>query len=290
MLDVKDDTPMPKNSDSPSPFNRSILILTPQRALKFTATSSERHLVWLTALSFLSQSTLGINDLTDIPSVPRQDYLPPLSRDSNGFPRRTPFFDSIRTAKPKGRPLLDGNRAFTSPLVLSHTGIDEERAMLPDDDINLGAAEAPHVPRVSSHSRKRSSTGPRSGPPSISHTFTNKATMSSSNINLQASISREAFSAFQRGNPGIADSNTGGSHVIRNNFFDAVGTVRMEAFIDEGEKRTPPRKKESRAHRAKQCRKKDLSYWGVGGPIGPDQMVQPGDASRWRGDDPFKGF
>lgn len=56
VLDVKDDNPAPKGMTPV--FNRSILILTPQRALKFTASSSERHYVWLTALSFLSQPKL----------------------------------------------------------------------------------------------------------------------------------------------------------------------------------------------------------------------------------------
>ncbi|KAI4123221.1 MAG: hypothetical protein LQ347_006243, partial [Umbilicaria vellea] len=43
VLDVKDDSPLPKNASPQSMFARSILILTPQRALKFTATSHERH-------------------------------------------------------------------------------------------------------------------------------------------------------------------------------------------------------------------------------------------------------
>lgn len=62
--------------------------------------------------------------------------------------------------------------------------------------------------------------------------------------------------------------------VVVNNFFDAVGTVRMEAFVEqrpgeyeghgEGqgqgqERRTPARK----SHRTREGRKKDLEYWGV---------------------------
>ncbi|KFY08583.1 hypothetical protein V492_06101, partial [Pseudogymnoascus sp. VKM F-4246] len=52
VLDVKDDNAAPKGVNNI--FNRSILILTPARALKFTATSRERHYIWLTALSFLA--------------------------------------------------------------------------------------------------------------------------------------------------------------------------------------------------------------------------------------------
>ena len=120
--------------------------------------------------------------------------------------------------------------------------------------------------------------------------FVNKATMSSSSVSLHASLSHDGFSAFQRGNPRISETNTGSSHVIRNNFFDAVGTVRMEAFVDEEEKQAPPRRKDARSQRARQGWKKDLSYWGVGGPIGPDVRLQRGNESRWKGDDPFKGF
>lgn len=273
-------------------FNRSILILTPQRALKFTATTSERHHLWLTALSFLSQSSHGMSDLADIPSIPRREHAPPSSRESNGS-HRTPIFDSMRMAKSKGRPLFEGHRAYSSPLGICHTQeVSEGRTTYVEDDSAVDAAEAPHVPRVSYHSRKRSSTGPRSGPPSISHTFMNKATLSSSNISLQASLTRDGFSAFPPyGNPGIADYHTGSSRMIRNNFFDAVGTVRMEAFIDEGESKVPSRTKETKVHRGRQGRKKDLSYWGVGGPIGPSlSKMQQGHESRWKGDDPFKGF
>lgn len=289
VLDVKDDTPMPKNSDSLPLFNRSILILTPQRALKFTATTTERHHIWLTALSFLSQSSSGMNDLANIPSIPRPEYPPP-SRGSNGS-RRGPILDSFRTANSKRRPFGEDDRAHTSPVGVRHApSVHEGGTVYDEDNVILDAAEAPHVPRMSSHQRKRSNTGPRPGPPSISHMFVNKATMSSSSVSLQASLSHDGFSAFQRGNPRISETNTGSSHVIRNNFFDAVGTVRMEAFVDEEEKQASQRRKEAKSQRARQGWKKDLSYWGVGGPIGQDVRLQRGNESRWKGDDPFKGF
>lgn len=57
VLDVKDDGPPPKSAaPGQAIFNRSILILTPARALKFTAPNRDRHYVWLTALSFLAHS------------------------------------------------------------------------------------------------------------------------------------------------------------------------------------------------------------------------------------------
>lgn len=289
VLDVKDDAPMPKSSDSHPPVHRSILILTPQRALKFTATTIERHYIWLTALSFLSQSSSRMHDLGKAPLVSPQEYPPP-SRSSNGS-RRGPILDSFRTANSKRRAFFEGNRTYISPLGVLHAPSVQEGGLTYDEhDIILDAAEAPHVPRVSTHLRKRSSTGPRSGPPSISHTFVNKAILSSSSISLQANLPHDGFSAFQRGNPRISEANTGSSHVIRNNFFDAVGTVRMEAFIDEGEKPAPQRRREPKPHRARQGWKKDLSYWGVGGPISPDVRLQQGNEARWKGEDPFKGF
>jgi hypothetical protein len=62
VLDVADHTPIPKNAGPEVLFNRSILILTPARALKFTAISRDRHYLWLTALSFLAHSNSPIPD------------------------------------------------------------------------------------------------------------------------------------------------------------------------------------------------------------------------------------
>ncbi|KAK6539597.1 hypothetical protein TWF694_009806 [Orbilia ellipsospora] len=68
VLDVKDDTPPPKGVTL---FNRSILILTPARALKFTAATQERHYIWLMALSFLAHSSQSpANGLTLPPALP----------------------------------------------------------------------------------------------------------------------------------------------------------------------------------------------------------------------------
>ena len=71
-----------------------------------------------------------------------------------------------------------------------------------------------------------------------------------------------------------------------NNFFDAIGTVRMEAFVEQGkENGREERRREKEAkkhHRTRQGRKKDMSYWGVFGEV-------EGDV-RWKKDDPFGGF
>jgi Meiotic cell cortex C-terminal pleckstrin homology len=57
VLDVKDDAPLmtsPSGTTLSTPVhNRSIVVLTPTQAIKFTAVSRERHISWLTALNFL---------------------------------------------------------------------------------------------------------------------------------------------------------------------------------------------------------------------------------------------
>lgn len=79
--------------------------------------------------------------------------------------------------------------------------------------------------------------------------------------------------------------------VIRNNFFDAVGsgTVRMEAFIEE--KDTPPKERRKQGPllgnswaRQPVSKKKDLRYWGIGG------SSESVGVARGRSEDPFRGF
>ncbi|OAX80243.1 hypothetical protein ACJ72_05429, partial [Emergomyces africanus] len=150
VLDVKDDNPLPKGSNPGNHFSRSILILTPQRALKFTAMTMERHFVWLTALSFLSHSSMGANDLASLPPVPHEEYRPP----PGSTLRRNPIRDSIRVAKGKTRPTPanNANRSFAShPSAVPELPFDEAQGTEPIND----AADPPNVPRFSSHSRKR---------------------------------------------------------------------------------------------------------------------------------------
>lgn len=96
VLDVKDDNPSPKGIQPL--FNRSILILTPQRALKFTAISAERHYTWLTALSFLAHSSQAVPEIVAAPprSTPDLFELPPAKV------RKPGIRDSIRLAKGRG--------------------------------------------------------------------------------------------------------------------------------------------------------------------------------------------
>lgn len=69
---------------------------------------------------------------------------------------------------------------------------------------------------------------------------------------------------------------------VRNDFFDAVGTVRMEAFVDRSVEKVPEHFKQKKVSRKKE-HKKDMGYWGV-----PESPREP--PARFRGDDPFRGF
>ena len=304
VLDVKDDTPMPKNAGLQSAFGRSILILTPQRALKFTATTRERHYIWLTALSFLSHSTMGMDDLATIPPVPQQEYKPPPSRDS--IARRTPVRDSIRLAKSKARPTVGGH-SYTSP-VGPHENQTQGAPGI-EDEIMSDAAEPPHVPRVSAHGRKRSSTGPRPPLPSATNSFPSNIAAASTH-SLRPIASRDVYPPLSRGQLGISSGPgttsrqsgtyhpTSSSGTVRNNFFETVGTVRMEAFVDrKGELGKAKEVKEKRSYRTRQGRKKDMSYWGMSPPGGSGPKAdtdvpakQEWGEARWLGEDPFQGF
>lgn len=302
VVDVHDDTPMPKNSDPQSAFGRSILILTPQRALKFTATNQARHEVWLTALAFLSESGMETDGLASIPPIPRHDVRHPPSPGSLVGFRRPTVGDSMGISNLKGRPGLTGGRAHSHPLEIprgpAHFGTDDGYG---DDDATSGAAEPPHVPRLSSYAqaRKRSSTGPRAAAPTTSASFSSGAAILSP-FNLKVNASHDGHSAFPFGSglheigQSIAQGNES-MPTIRNNFFDAVGTVRMEAFVETGERtKGPPspgqKRKELKGPRTRHGRKKDLSYWGVGGPFTPQAIMAGGREPPGKGDDPFKGF
>lgn len=296
VIDVKDDTPLPKHADTQSVFDRSILILTPQRALKFTATDQVRHDIWLTALTFLSGSGMETDGLANIPPISRLDIRRPPSHASLAGFRRATLRDTIGMAKAKERPGFDGGRAYSSPLALSAVdgSYDDE------DDINLGAAEPPYVPRVSfyTHTRKRSSTDARVGASIISPNFPILAALPSP-FRLKANASHDGCSAFPGGlehdvvGPSVS-ARYGSMQTIRNNFFDAVGTVRMEAFIEHDRSRGPSspgqRRKEGKGPRPRQGRKKDLSYWGVGGSMTPKATMAATSDTRARHEDPFKGF
>lgn len=285
MLDVKDDNPLPKGAGSPAPFNRSILVLTPQRALKFTALTVERHYVWLTALSFLSHSSMGLHDLAALPPPPQEEPSAPTPQQA--ALRRNPIRDSIRVAKGRPRPMPRGKRSFPSAPM-------PELPTTELENINSMAADAPHVPRFSSHTqhtRKRSNTAPR--PPALHNirSFSSQGTMPSSHSGssdpyyapvpppvLPTGIASGRSSFSRR----TSEASGRTSHTGTSNMFD-VGTVRMEAFIDYGaEQINRPRAPPPRARKPSTGRSGGRHVYAV-------PSVDDSEFS-FRSDDPFRGF
>ncbi|KAH8596401.1 hypothetical protein B0O99DRAFT_651608 [Bisporella sp. PMI_857] len=272
VLDVKDDNLSPKGG--PPLFNRSILILTPARALKFTAINSERHYIWLTALSFLAHSSQAVPEIVAAPlPIPKPtipDFEPP--RQGTRL-RRNGIRDSIRVAKGKNAVARPGPLSVHSS---QHGGdsIREAESFYSNSQIGPYAADPPIVPRFSdrgsergsergyfeksipsaAHSRKRSNTGPRMAPPLSFRGFSGPA-VTLSNSSHAPSSSIAGMSVGTTGSSDIYQSQASGSvagytgmsvsgrssvrtsdasarpGAVVNNFFDAVGTMRMEAFI-----------------------------------------------------------
>ncbi|KAL8832184.1 MAG: hypothetical protein Q9170_004982 [Blastenia crenularia] len=301
VLDIKDDTPMPKNASLQCNPGRSILILTPERALRFTAPNQQRHYIWLTAISFLCHSTLGMGDLASIPAVPQAEYQLPSSQ-ARGHARRSPR-DSIRIAKAKERPNLQG-RNYSSPMgtensmaVKAGSAFDKENESVSD------AAEPPQIPRVYAHTRRRSNTGPRPSLQSAFHSFPAHMGMSSSHNVRNATppdMVRSVTKGFRGSGPGLSNMRLQSEtaiiqpEAIRNDFFDAVGTVRMEAFVDSskqeevstGKSQSLPRS----SYRTRHGCKKDMSYWGIMGETSNvGASAAQGKKSARRAEDVFEG-
>ncbi|KAI1612112.1 meiotic cell cortex C-terminal pleckstrin homology-domain-containing protein [Exophiala viscosa] len=314
VLDVKDDNPMPKGSIIGQQFNRSILILTPQRALKFTATSQERHYVWLTALSFLSHSPLIMNELTAIPPpppLPEHDTLNQPTPSLAGSLRRRPIRDSIRIAKNPGR-VGPGPRSFTTDGSLP---VQDTRPQSRDYyDPTQDPALPPIIPR---HSRKRSNTAPRV-PPSSFRSFSAKEaapTMSGPGSTYSQSVRSTAVYSSDRGlytpSAGMqsivssrrgSEASNSGPPPIPAAFLDKdpANTMRMDAFID-GKTSTSSGRPSFNFMRSGQSKRKDLAYWGLEkgrDSITPvdsllhNEMMAASSSTRGSSDsrDPWRGF
>lgn len=299
MLDVKDDNPPPKGVQTV--FNRSILILTPQRALKFTAINAERHYLWLTSLSFLAHSQ---QDVPDIPppapkQVPEFEFAtaPPEPKV-----RRPRIRDSIRLAKSHNpalnrmsRPtgglgatmssqnhgmnntadrtispmpsipnvpmsLIPGYRSPPPPAATESVTSgysypsNSSKSKHHERELSIEVAEPPQIPRFSSrdrvaapapgvHGRKRSNTGghvppPLSfrgfsgGSPNFHHAPTNSQSTGTGSSDYYGARTVDTLSVSGWGAQSTISGRTSeASNRMSGNFFDAIGTVRMEAFI-----------------------------------------------------------
>ena len=240
VLDVQDDTPLPKGAELKSAFKRSILILTPARALKFTTVSQDRHALWMTALSFLAQSGQLPAQIPprpiDVPPMPVLSRPPipesvPVKRNRSPSFGRATVRDSIRLAKGKQRPELPKMNSQPDP------GHRHAMMALEGSSKNEGA-DFPAVPRLyistSRHQRKRSNTSPRLPAPLNGFRSFSSSAIPSTASSLQPGSNNGSY--FRPPLPS-ASSKSGSrresmASPVQANFFEAVGTVRMEAFVD----------------------------------------------------------
>ncbi|RGP81695.1 hypothetical protein FLONG3_182 [Fusarium longipes] len=251
VLDVKDDNPPPKGATSV--FNRSILILTPQRALKFTAESAERHYIWLTALSFLAHSSQAIpENISASPAIqktPIPEFEAPQPKLKRGGIR-----DSIRLAKgrtvgraaPPSVPSIPSVPSSQLGDVANFPAIEPAGEFTGRDD-SIDAAQPPLIPRFHdrnqtvAHGRKRSNTGGHVPPPLSFRGFSgpitgHQSTNSTTDNSTGTAGSSDIYQTQTSSNGAWAMSQTGSQRTSEassrpGNFFDAIGTVRMEAFI-----------------------------------------------------------
>ncbi|KAJ4573850.1 hypothetical protein HRR79_002859 [Exophiala dermatitidis] len=315
VLDVKDDNPLPKGAIPGRNFNRSILILTPERALKFTATSQERHYVWLTALSFLSHSPLSVNELTAVPPppppLPEHEPLEQPPPSLAGSLRRRPIRDSIRIAKNAVRNGT-GPRSFTTDGSLP---VRDSRPPTRDFyDPTQDPALPPNIPR---HSRKRSNTAPRA-PPTSFRSFSTKdgiastagpgssysqsvhstAVYSSDRGLYTPSAAMQSIVSSRRGSEASASGRPPIPSLLMDNAQNA--TMRMDAFI-ENKPSTSSGRPSFNVMRTGHSKKKDMGYWGFEqgrDSISPvdslllGEMMAAGSSTRGSTEsrDPWRGF
>ena len=281
VLDVADTCPAPKNETL---FNRSILILTPARALKFTTTSRERHYLWLTALSFLAHSSSPMPDLAALPPIP-----PPIEeleqRQQGATLRRSRVQDSVRLAKGRANPVMARYAAQEEP-------VPSLPSLAGFDVAVVDSASPPTIPRGPNHGRKRSSTGPSAPPPSIpfrsfSHQHVPSVYSNVSSDMYSAGMPPSAPSSVYNPNSGIVSSRTSEASTSTNrHFFEAMGTVRMEAFIDNalGDQKVGYGVRASHMHHR---RRRGSSQWSASTR---DASNRGGGVFDFDSSDPFRGF
>lgn len=287
VLDVRDDNPMPKGSISGAHFNRSILILTPQRALKFTALTQDRHFVWLTALSFLSHSPLGMNDINAMPPPPEDNASQSNDRQASlaGSFRRRPIRDSIRIAKgPKPQQSI---RSFTTDNSYMQQQYDQQNEYYdPAND----SALPPTIKRY--HNRKRSNTAPRV-PPSSFRGFTSRDVVPSlpgpgsyatSTAVTSATGSDRGLYTPSLGIPSMASSrrgseaSTAGRPMPHQLYHETKNMVRIDAFVEAKQPPFAPRPGYGGPLTLKtgNYRRKDPAHWGmeeIGGRYSPVDSI-----------------
>lgn len=181
------------------------------------------------------------------------------TRSQGATLRRSRVQDSVRLAKGRVNPVMARYAAQNEPMpsLPSLAGFDRP---VPD------SASPPTIPRGPHHGRKRSSTGPSAPPPNVpfrsfSHQHVPSVYSNVSSDMYSAGVPPSIPSSVYNPNSGAISSRTSeASTSTRQHFFDTMGTVRMEAFIDNalGEQ------KHLGGHmRARHARRRGSSQWSA---------------------------
>jgi len=229
ILDVKDNNAPPKGETTDTVFDRSIMVLTPTRALKLTAPSRERHYHWLMALSFLANPS----DMPpQVPRVPeaeikssgvnaaQQPTLNPVIEKSINKAQVRNFSEPIRAPSAKA--------SLTRMVAMDTAGSHSQSSRLDSFDL------PPMRPLESfnRHARKRSNTGPPRFAPSVSSSRSIASIVSPSLSATRFPRSRQGSFAVPPTNETISHDSVVNSPRIGITAEEAPGTVRMAAFVD----------------------------------------------------------
>lgn len=201
--------------------------------------------------------------------------------------RRSRVQDSVRLAKGKANPVMAryASQNELMPSLPSLAGYDQP---VPD------FASPPTIPRGPYHGRKRSSTGPGAPPPSIpfrsfSHQNVPSVYSNGSSDMYSAAAPPSVPSSVYNPNSGAMSSRTSeASASTRRTFFDTMGTVRMEAFIDNALGDPKMAGGYPGPGRSRPSRRRGSSQWSASTREQPNRsggLFEDFDAN-----DPFRGF
>ncbi|KAI1332906.1 hypothetical protein F5Y16DRAFT_130021 [Xylariaceae sp. FL0255] len=333
VLDVKDDNPVPKGATEI--FNRSILILTPQRALKFTAVSADRHYVWLQSLSFLAHSQQAVPEAITMSLAPKVAPAPDPELSKPKI-KRAGIRDSIRLTKGKNPSFVKRNDNQPDLVEEPVPPVNFEAFSASPShkrEESHDTAQPPAIPRfhdrshdrvneranqVVLHGRKRSNTGGHVPPPLSFRGFSGpgSSTHASSNSTAGVSIGTAGSSDIYGQAQGSSNMTWGmsmagsqrtseASSRPTGNFFEAIGTVRMEAFIspltfprfddhpDENEEWQYRARRQNKDRRRQRSRSRQRDSYTSRGTRGTDSYYtgsRTGDYEDSIRGDPFRGF
>ncbi|TQS37903.1 hypothetical protein Golomagni_01607 [Golovinomyces magnicellulatus] len=268
VLDVKDENPPPKGINL---FHRSILIHSSSRAFRFTAVTKESHNNWLKALTFLARSQLlhghlssTINSASNKPQSEarhknriqdtiriakgRPNYVSKLSEVSK---KTSQSFNDVNhiTSSETNCMIVDCDSPADAPIVPRFS----ERSVFNYPNTNITSSFLPL------YHRRRSNTAPRN-PSSSTNKMNNPVTKfncaSSSNLAISAAAQKnnDAYgynsylapkiiipsnlnNQLYNSHPNLScnvnqkSPNSEDSCPEKFNFFDPIGTVRMQAFV-----------------------------------------------------------